>query len=111
MGIKGETVFLSGEWVITAMSDQLQCLMGHRSKLSSAEEEVCTEGQTLPTKEPVTFDMGDIESLDASGCQLLTAFMKIMEKDGFEPRIASMPASFRELLEKLGYRDTVCIAE
>ena len=111
MGTKAETIYLSGEWVITAMSSQLQCLMGHRSKLPSAEETVCREGQASLTKETVTVDISGIESLDASGCQLLTAFMKVIEKDGFEPRIASMPASFRELLETLGYRDAVHTTE
>lgn len=99
MALTNETtsVPLTGEWVITAMTSQLQCLMGHRKQLLSAGDS--------GSRGAVTLDLGGVEALDASGCQLLAAFLKVLEKDGFQPDMAAMPASFHGLFESLGYCD------
>ena len=101
MASENETTVISldGDWVVSTINQQMQCLIGRRKAAPAVDGS------------PIVIDMSSVESLDASGCQLLASFVKVIEKDGLKPRLASMPASFQELFESLGYAESVRTAE
>lgn len=113
MGNTNETSFLAlgGEWVITVINQQLQCLMGHRKTILSEMACDAREWTSATPGSAITLDVSRVEALDASGCQLLASFVQVMRGDGVKAGVAEMPASFKELFESLGYHRALQAAD
>jgi len=83
---------LCGNWSINGIAEQLPFLNSSMNRFMSGaprqQAEICVQG---------------IESIDASGCQLLAVFFHSIRKNGHEPRLLNPPATLRENLETLGF--------
>lgn len=83
---------LCGNWSITGVAAQLPYLNSSMDSFTPGrprqQAEICAE---------------EIESIDASGCQLLAIFFHSIRKNGHEPKLTNPPATLRENLEALGF--------
>ena len=92
---------LGGDWVINPTGKHYESLAGERSNALSAvtgrKQNVNKAGESGNLQK----DAGKIESVDTSGRQLLTSFLKVLEKDGIVPTIVNLPEPLQELFQWL----------
>ena len=86
---------LHGEWVIAELIEQLRQLAGSLDLLIKAD--------ARPPK--VTIDMAGVTSLDACGCQLLSAFLENLSGHGISTEPRFLAAQVVAQLRALGYED------
>lgn len=83
---------LCGNWSINGVAAQLPFLNSSMSSFTTGaprqQAEICTQG---------------IESIDASGCQLLAVFFHSIRRNGHEPKLLNPSPTLRGSLETLGF--------
>lgn len=83
---------LCGNWSIDGVAEQLLFLKSFLSNVTSDVPRHLTE-----------ICVQDVESIDASGYQLLAIFFHSLKSIGHEPKLLNPSTSLREKLETLGF--------
>ena len=82
---------LSGDWTIDSIAEQY----GRLKELRLPEE--------TPMAMPVVIDVGEITTLDASGCQLLAVWLRHVKALQFQPEVVNMADDFKRYLTSVGF--------
>lgn len=96
----GNTITLSGDWSMNGVADQMPYLLEQLAlfpELSSSQEKQPGVVQGQPKI------IIEIDELDASGCQLLTLFVLMMERKGFMPLLTNLTDAVKEKIQYLGF--------
>ena len=96
----GNRITLSGDWSMNGVADQMPYLLEQLALLpevSSSQEKQPGVAQGQPKI------LVDIDELDASGCQLLTLFVLMMEREGFMPLLTNLTDAVKEKIQYLGF--------
>jgi len=83
---------LCGNWSITGVAEQLPYLNSSMESFS-----------TGTPRQQAEIYVEEIESIDASGCQLLAIFFHSIRKNGHEPKLLNPSTILRENLKTLGF--------
>ncbi|BEH08812.1 MULTISPECIES: STAS domain-containing protein [Geobacter] len=90
-------IALSGDWAITGVSTRLSELTAHLHALvprtpnsgdASMGPEIC---------------LAAVETIDASGCQLLSVFFDHLRRHGLSPRPVNLPGHVQACADLLGF--------
>lgn len=89
-------IALSGNWSICCVTERLSELTTHLGALIAGRD-----ANASPTRSEIC--VRDVESIDASGCQLLAIFLRHLHRHGFAPAIVNPPEHFRSIMALLGF--------
>ncbi|QWV92497.1 STAS domain-containing protein [Geomonas oryzisoli] len=64
---------------------------------------------TVNNSPEAAIDLARVSDIDACGCQLLALFMESLKRRGTTPVLAAVPATVRERIESLGFRDLLAL--
>lgn len=102
MSVKADEnrITLSGDWSMNGVADQMPYLLEQLAllpevSLSQEKDPGVAQGQPQI--------LVDIDELDASGCQLLTLFVLVMERKGFMPLLINVTDAVKEKIQYLGF--------
>lgn len=84
---------LEGDWSMSGITDQFQVLRHCAAQLAESGT-----GAASPE-----LDLTGITELDASGCQLLTAFVTYLRHQGITPHCNGMTEAVTRRLRQLGF--------
>ncbi|AJE04508.1 STAS domain-containing protein [Geobacter pickeringii] len=88
-------IALSGNWSICCVTDRLSELTTHLGSLLAGREADASTSREICVR--------DVESIDASGCQLLAVFLRHLRRHGFAPTIVNQPEHVRSSMAMLGF--------
>ncbi|WP_298272451.1 STAS domain-containing protein [Geobacter sp.] len=91
-------ITLGGDWSISGVTERLNELTVHLGSLLAGRGAAAP-----PPKSEIC--VRDVETIDASGCQLLAVFVRHLRRHGFAPAIVNPPEHFRSSVSLLGFDD------
>lgn len=88
---------------MTGVTAQLPTLTEHIVQLSNGCPESPEEANAGSSR-PVV-DLGEVDTFDVCGLQLLTVFLRHLKLLGFSPMLANTPEEFAESIRSLGFAE------
>ena len=91
-------ITLDGDWSIGCVTERLNELISHLGSLLAGRG-----AAAAPLKPEIC--VRNVETIDASGCQLLAVFVRHLRRHGFAPEIVNPSEHFRSSVSLLGFDD------
>ena len=96
-------IALNGDWSIIGITYRLHELSNHLKTFS-------INGKSTASLN-LEFCVSGVETIDASGCQLLALFLRHLRQKGFTTTIVNPPDQFRSIVTMLGFGTELEVTE